>query len=172
MNCATKCDDVNCSSPEHRQMIDLFYSLICCTLEQSSQKTSNLRDGRDYIVPGFNELVKELHTSVRNYYIVWRNADRPRSGTFCSDMRRSRLRFKYDLRQCNQNEKSIRADQYAKSLMNKDMTSFWDSIRKSTNTRIPLASMMVNCTGEENIVHMWQDHYNSLLNSVKGNSSK
>ena len=26
INCAIKCDDVNCSSPEHRQMID-FYSI-------------------------------------------------------------------------------------------------------------------------------------------------
>ena len=52
------------------------------------------------------------------------------------------------------------------------MTSFWDSIRKSSNTRILLASMIDNCTGEENIAHMWQDHCNSLLNSVKGNSSK
>ena len=97
------------------------------------------------IVPGFNDFVKELHTSAFG---------RPRSGTLCNDMRRSRLL------------------QYAKSLMNKDMTSFCDSIRKSSNTRIPLASMIDNCTGEESIVHMWQDHYNSLLNSVKGNSSK
>ena len=57
INCAIKCDDVNCSSHEHRQMIDLFYSQICCALEQSSQKTipsCNL----DYIVPGFNDVVK------------------------------------------------------------------------------------------------------------------
>ena len=55
INCAIKCDDVNCSSPEHRQTIDLFYSQICFALEPSSQKTipsSNLRDGLDYIVPG------------------------------------------------------------------------------------------------------------------------
>ena len=32
--------------------------------------------------------------------------------------------------------------------------------------------MIYNCTGKENIAHMWQHHYNSLLNSVKGNSSK
>ena len=101
INCAIKCDDVNCSSPEHRQMIDLFYSQICCALGQSSQKTipsSNLRDGLDYIVPGFNDFVKELHTSARNDYIVLRNAGSPRSGTLCSNMGRSRLRFKYALR--------------------------------------------------------------------------
>ena len=109
INCAIKYDGVNCSSHEHRQMIDLLYSQICCPMEQSSQKTipcSNLRDGLDYIVLGFNDFVKELHTSARNDYIVWWNAGRPRSGSLCSDMRRSRLRFKYALRQCNQNDKS------------------------------------------------------------------
>ena len=40
------------------------------------------------------------------------------------------------------------------SLMNRDKTSFWDSIHKSINTRIQLASMIDNCTDEENIVHM------------------
>ena len=54
--------------------------------------------------------------------IVWWNAGRPRSGALCSEMRRSSLMFKYAFRQCYQNEKSIRADQYVKSLMNKDMT--------------------------------------------------
>ena len=39
-------------------------------------------------------------------------------------MRRSRLKFKYALRQCKRNEDAIRADQYAKSLLDKDMVSF------------------------------------------------
>ena len=56
--------------------------------------------------------------------------------------------------------------------MNKDMTSFWDSIRKSSNTRTPLASMIDNYTDEENSAHMWQYYYNSHLNSAKGKSSK
>ena len=111
--------------------------------------------------------MKELHTSARNDYTVWQNPGSPQSGTFCTDMRRSRLRLKYALRQCNQNEKYIRAEQYAKSLMNKDMTSFWDSIRKYSNTRIPLASMIDNCTGKDNIAYMWQCHDNSLLKVSK-----
>ena len=32
--------------------------------------------------------------------------------------------------------------------------------------------MIDNCTDEKNIAHMWQDHYNSLLNSVECNFSK
>ena len=83
------------------------------------------------------------------------------------------MRFKYALRVCNQNEKYMRADQYAKSLMNKDMTSFWDSIRKSSNTRILLATMMIiGQVKKPLLIIMWQCHYNSLLNCVKGNSSK
>ena len=55
--------------------------------------------------------MKELLTSARNEYIVWLNAVMTRSGTLCSDMRRSSLKFMFALRWCNQNEESIRADQ-------------------------------------------------------------
>ena len=46
-------------------------------------------------------------------------------------------------------------------VLTKDMTLFWGSICKSSNTRIPLASMVDNCTGEESTAHIWQCHYNS-----------
>ena len=79
-------------------------------------------------------------------------------------MRRSRLGFKYAIRQYNQNEGSIRANQYAKSLMNKNMTSFWNYIHKSSNGI--LASMIVQVKKTLLICG------NSFLNSVKGNSCK
>ena len=76
------------------------------------------------IVPGFNEFAKELHSAARDAYVAWRDAGRPRSGSLCSDMRRSRLRFRYTLRHCRQNEQSIRADMHAKAYLEKDMVSF------------------------------------------------
>ena len=81
-------------------------------------------------------------------------------------MRRSRLQFKYALRQgtCMVNEVVIRVDKYAKSLLHKDMLSFWKHIRDSNNARVPLTATM---TSENGIAEMWQDHYKSLLNSVK-----
>ena len=85
-------------------------------------------------------------------------------------MRRSRLKFKYALRQCKKNEDAIRADQYAKSLLDKDMVSFWKHIRKSNNVRVPLASTVGGVTGESEFAEMWQDHYKSILNSVKNNT--
>ena len=47
------------------------------------------------IVPGFNEFTKELHSAARDAYVAWRDAGRPRSGSLFSDMRRSRLLFRY-----------------------------------------------------------------------------
>ena len=119
---------------------------------------------------GRYDYVKDLHSTARSDYVAWRDAGKPRSGAPCSNMRRSRLKFKYALRQYKRNEDAIRADQYAKSLLDKDMVSFWKHIRKSNNVRVPLASTVGGVTGESEIAEMWQDHYKSILNSVKNNT--
>ena len=85
-------------------------------------------------------------------------------------MRRSRLKFKYALRQCKRNEDAICADQYTKSLLDKDIVSLWKHIRKSNNVRVPLAFTVGGVTVESEIAEMWQDHYKSILNSVKNNT--
>ena len=129
-------------------------------------------DCRDYIVPRFNEFANELHSAARDAYVAWRDAGRPRSGSLCSDMRRSRLRFRYTLRHCRQNEQSIRADMHAKAYLEKDMVSFWKGMKKENISRLPLPSKVDSCVGEEEISNMWQIHYQSLLNSVESTQHK
>ena len=68
------------------------------------------------------------------------------------------------------NEDAIRDDKYAKSLLDKDILSFWKHIRKSNNARVPLATTIGGITCENDIAEMFQDHYKSILNSVKTNS--
>ena len=82
-----------------------------------------------------------------------------------------RLTFKYALRQCKKDEDAIRADQYAKLLLDKDMVSFWKHINKSNNTK-SLATTISGDAGENEVVEMWLDHYKSILKSVKNNSKK
>ena len=68
---AVKCTDVNCSSLEHRKQIDQFYDDVCSTLRQSgidSILSVKVKNGRDYIVLGFNWLLRELHTAARTDY--------------------------------------------------------------------------------------------------------
>ena len=66
---------------EHRHQIDLFYSQTCDALQRSSSNcipSSKSSDSHDYIVPGFNEYVKDLHCTARSDYIVWRNVRKQR----------------------------------------------------------------------------------------------
>ena len=87
-------------------------------------------------------------------------------------MCQSRIRFKRKLRECRQNEEIIRANEHAKSFMDKDMTSFWKGIKKSFNSRVPLVPMIDKCIVQKDICDMWQAHYKNLLNSVETYNSK
>ena len=51
--------------------------------------------------------------------------------------------------------------------MQKDSYSFWKDIKHIDNAKAPLASKINDCVGDADICKMWQDHYQSLLNSVK-----
>ena len=66
---ALKCTDVKCKSIGHRHQIDSFYSQICDTLQCSSldcMPSSKASVNHDYIVPGFNDYVKDLHSIARS----------------------------------------------------------------------------------------------------------
>ena len=70
---AIKCTNVNCTSIEHRHQIDLFYSQMCDALQRSSSNcipSSKPSDSHDYIVPRFNEYVKDLHCTARSDYVA------------------------------------------------------------------------------------------------------
>ena len=81
--------------------------------------TTRFKCSQDFIVPGFNEHLKELHCEARAQYLIWRDAGRPRTGESHSDMRVSRLCFKYAFRQCRANEDMMRADALTHSLKSK-----------------------------------------------------
>ena len=122
-------------------------------------------------MPGFNEHLKELHGKAREYYLVWKDVGRPRTGDVHNDMRVSRLRFKYVLRHCRANEEMMRADALAHSLSSSDSTSFWKDVSKMANSKDPLASQ-VRAVGSHEITDMWQIHFSDLLNSVHSTDSK
>ena len=163
-----KCYDVNCKAHEHIEQIDHLYTHLCLV----SIPVCKIHTHHDYIVPGFNEFVKQLHSEARADYLLWKASGKPRAGLLYFDMCQSRIRFKLRLRECRHNEEIIRANEHAKSLMEKDMTSFWKGIKKNYNSRVSLAPMIDNCIGEKDICDMGQAHYKDLLNSVESSKSK
>ena len=90
-------------------------------------------------------------------------------------MCQSRISFKRTLKECIQSEERLRANAHfaqAKSLFEKDMTSFWKVIKNKYDTRLPLAPMVDKCIDEKDIRDMWQAHYKKLFNSVDSSKSK
>ena len=78
----------------------------------------------DYIVPGFNEHLKDLHEKARQCYLQWKASGRSRSDHTHAEMRVSRLQFKYTLRHCRANETMMRADALANALKTKILLHF------------------------------------------------
>ena len=108
---------------------------------------------------GFNEHLKELLCEAKAQHLMGRDAGRTRTGESHSDMRDSRLRFKYAFCQCRANEDMMRANALAHSLKSKDSTSIWKDVSKMANSKIPLASKVGDAVGSAKITDMWQTHY-------------
>ena len=170
-----RCYNTACVCNEHKVQLDDYYSSICEALRKASIKsipTSIFKCSSDYIVPGFNEYVRELHDIARSSYLVWRQSGKPRGDVTEGDMRTSRLRFKYALRQCQNNDEIMRADALARSLYCKDSVSFWKGVRGVNCNNIPLTTKVGDVVGSKNITQLWQDHFSTLLNSVPNIDSK
>ena len=133
----------------------MYYDSICNVLTDVSKTTiptTRFKCSKDFIVPGFNEHLKELHCEAWAQNLTWRNACRPRTGESHSDMRVSRLRFKYAFRQCRANGDMMRFS-LAHSLKSKDSTSFWKGVRKMANSKIPLASKVGDAVDSAKITY-------------------
>ena len=117
-----------------------------------------------------------MHDSARNSYLVWKQNGKPRGDDTDMDMRTTRLRFKYALRQCRCKEEQNRADALARSLHCKDTTDFWKGVRGIKDSRVPLATKVGDAIGDAigdaNITKLWQDHFSAFLNSVQNEGSK
>ena len=105
-------------------------------------------------------------------YLIWKQNGKPRGDDTDMDMRATRLRFKYALRQCQFDEEQNRADALARSLHCKDTTDFWKGVRGIKDSRVPLATKVGDAVGDASITKLWQDHFSTLLNSVQNEGSK
>jgi exonuclease III len=168
------CKDPLCTSSDHRKEIDLMYNSICSALLQASNDTIPTSKGSSKfdVIPGWNELVKEAHQEARNAYIIWRDCGKPKQGPICEMMRRTRLTFKYSLRQCQRQEATTRADVMAQSLKDHNSKSFWKEVKKHNHVNIPLATTIDGITGEPEIANHWRVHFEDLFNSVNTQSNK
>ena len=91
---------------------------------------------------------------------------KPKHGPVCELMRKTRLYFKYLLKQCQQREDMARADAMVKSMQAKDAVSFWKNVSKTYKKGIPNATNVNGANDSTAISAIWKTHFESLLNNV------
>ena len=117
--------------------------------------------------------VKQAHSDAREAFLLWQAHGKPRHGPFCTEMNKTRAKFKHCLRYCKSVEDKARADAIAKKFLQKDQISFWKEIKKLRYVgNDACASTIDGVTGQSDICNMWRDHYSSLLNSNSDSKHK
>ena len=98
-----------------------------------------------------HDVIIKAVTYVSHHYNVsrtefkwWVANNRPRHGPFYHAMRMSRAQFKYALRQCRLEERSITSTKLAYHMQSHEFNDFWKEIRKQNKAK----SALSNCVAE------------------------
>ena len=174
---AVCCCNTSCEDGSHIEDIQclyynikcLYYNIVNCLHIAASDsipssKSDCLRDKN--ITPGWNDFVKAAHSDARDAFTFWIRSSKPKHGEVFNDMKTSRAKFKYLLRQCKRNEASVRADILARDLCKKDPKLFWKNVSKQNNSSTNIADTVGGASGRESIASMWSSHFSQLFNCV------
>ena len=166
------CDNESCV--QHGDAIDKYYAQIISCLNEASHSTISklVRNGQK-VIPGWNEYVRNAHSTLGDIYCLWAIVGKPRDGYIYDQLRLAKSRFKYSLRWCAKNERDLRAKSLADKLLKnpRDTASFWKEVRK-LNSSPPLSCTVGGVSGADSIARLWKDHFSGILNSVSGESLK
>ena len=170
---AFECREVNCKNKKHITQINKFYVDVCKCLTDASNAVFGTKSTRTFNCrPGFNEHVKELHDIARKRFVAWREAGKPRDANnpFFREMNCSRAKFKLALRFIKRQENQLRRNAIAEAMCDDSEGNFWKEIKKVSTSDIPLPVSIDNATGKKEVIELWQNHFEQLLNCVNGKS--
>ena len=163
------CNDCNCKSSSHTNMLTNVYETFTKSILDSSEKVCNVRNTcatPRTVKPGWNEYVKEKHQAAIDFYKQWRDVGKPRNGPFFNMYYRSKLNYKYAVRAIKRNEESIKADNLARHFMNNKYSNFWKSVKRFNNSKTVLPQSIDDAHGDTEICDRWKKHFKSIYNSV------
>ena len=168
---ALECRNVKCNNKIHIEQIQQFYKQICKCLTDASNAVFGTKSKKTFNCrPGFNEHVRELHDIARKRFVAWREANKPRepNNPFFREMNCSRAKFKLALRFIKRHENQMRQDAIAEALCDESDGNFWREIKKVSRNDIPLPISIDDATGKKEVVDLWKNHFEQLLNCLKG----
>ena len=124
------------------------------------------RRNNTHSIPGWNEHVDELHNIARQSFVEWIVHGKPKHGTVFDDMKRSRARFKYELRCLKRHKNQQICDNLANQLQGGRPERFWKEINRISKCKVSLPNCIDGVTGAGNICELWKNHFHQLLNCI------
>ena len=94
------CQLPNCNTPEHCGQLDLLWRNFVGLVKSCGESVFGVAHHREYVVPGWNEFVRDFYQISRQSFLGWRQAGSPRAGPIAEHMRQTRAQFKLALRNC------------------------------------------------------------------------
>ena len=157
--------------PDFKKLIDNYYNeVMSCMIESFNKVIPGKKfkgNMSDYVIPGWNDIVSDKHDAARSAFLQWQCDGKPRQGLSHVLMNRTRAQFKLALRYCKDHEEALRSDALANSLSEKDYSKFWDTVRKTNNSKAAnYAHTVDGCSGATAIAERWRSHFENLYNSV------
>ena len=140
-------------------------SAITDSADRSIRHAHDIRE-RSQTVLGWNDKVKAKHQLARDSFLQWRACGSPKNGPIASQMRLTRLSFKYALRQCKRTQRRFRASQITMCLLKEPGSRFWSWVNRELSGRCPLPPSIEGFTGDNEIVNMWMMHFQSIFNDL------
>ena len=148
---ALLCKNTNCT--EHHDDIDNFYDSIIAGLKSSANlciPSANVSN-KAYVVPGWNEYVKEHDLHAKDALWWWNFNNRPQYGPIYDNMGTTRAHFKYALRFAERQRETAEADSLASDLSNKDVDHFWKTVHK-LNSNSTTQANVIDCISGGKII--------------------
>ena len=110
-----------------------------------------------------------MHDVARKRFVAWRQANKPRdpNNPFFREMSISRAKFKLAMRFVKRFENQLRQDAIADAMCEESEGNFWKEVKKQSPNNIPLPTSIGNATGKREVVSMWKEHFENLLNCLK-----
>ena len=160
-----------CHDTVHTSMLETKWRSFVTSVLTTARRVFGTKTGRNQVIPGWNDEVKEYYQVSRQAFLDWRVNGSLRNGAVADNMRLCRARFKLALRRCKAREKEARALAIARKFKEKNMREFWREI-KSLNKTIPtLPSRIDDATGNRDICRLWKEKFEGVLNSIADEDS-
>ena len=134
-------------------------------LRNSTEQFCFVQNRKFKVIPGWNDLVRDLHAKARGTFLLWKDCGRPTNGDMCESMRVARSEFKCALKSCKINEESIRREKLLRNLNDKDHKEFWKEVGASKKCNIFQPCSIDGVNDPTAICNLFSNKYKLIYNN-------